>query len=341
MAGIQSLSRKKDSHKGENGTVLIAAGDQDYVGAAALAGLAALRSGSDLSIIAAPEKVAWAINCLTPDLITIKLKGTGFKKEHVKALQAWAKKADSILIGNGIGLKSKEFVAEAVKKFKDKLKVIDADALKSLDLKETYNAVITPHAREFEILLGNNGNKDLAKILKENRYDDKMLTESKKIALILENLDHFFKNNNVLLLKGVEDLIISRTKVLVNRTGNEGMSVGGTGDILAGLVAGYLSQTHDLFESACLAAHNCGKIGDMLMEDARYGKYGFIASDFLQKINNLDMEKLGINRPDTGKRDRSEPTLPKKAARRTSTKKQTSRGTKMSKAKMQKKVTKR
>ena len=69
------MERKKTAHKGENGYLLIIGGSEEYVGAVILAGIAALRAGCDSVTIAAPEKVAWAINRYSPDLITYKIKG--------------------------------------------------------------------------------------------------------------------------------------------------------------------------------------------------------------------------------------------------------------------------
>src|SRR3989344_5285882 len=79
---VRLPKRNSESHKGQNGTVLIVGGSEEYVGAVALAGIAALRSGADLVNIAAPEKTAWAISCLSPDLITTKIKGKNFSEEN-------------------------------------------------------------------------------------------------------------------------------------------------------------------------------------------------------------------------------------------------------------------
>src|SRR3989344_6259590 len=101
---IKLPKRNIGSHKGENGYVLAAGGSKDYAGAITLAGLAALRSGCDLVKIIAPEKVAWAINAHSPDLVTMKLKGDNFKLNDFNAVNKEIKKFDVLLIGNGIGL---------------------------------------------------------------------------------------------------------------------------------------------------------------------------------------------------------------------------------------------
>jgi len=84
-------TRKKQSHKGQNGKVLVIGGSRDYVGAVALAGLAALRSGADWVTIAAPEKVGYAINAISPDLVVKKYKGDDFCVNRAKDILNWKK----------------------------------------------------------------------------------------------------------------------------------------------------------------------------------------------------------------------------------------------------------
>ena len=92
---IKPVKHKKTSHKGENGLALIIGGSKDYTGTLALVGLAALRTGADIVTIAAPEKVAWAINVLSQDLITKKFKGETFKEKHVKDILKLSKNFDA------------------------------------------------------------------------------------------------------------------------------------------------------------------------------------------------------------------------------------------------------
>ena len=87
--------------------------------------------------------------------------------------------------------------------------------------------------------------------------------------------------NNIILVKGRTDFIISKDRICYNLTGNAGMTVGGTGDILAGLCTGFLAQTKDTLRSACMGAFLNGQIGDIL--NKRQGP-GFIASDFILEI---------------------------------------------------------
>lgn len=140
---------KKSAHKGDYGKVLVIAGSEEYAGAPALVGLAALRSGCDWVTIAAPEKVAWAINTLTPDLVTHKLKGATISSRHINDLLKLSSKFNVIAIGNGMGLSSdtKSVVHSIITKTK-KPKVIDADAIKVSRLQDISNSVMTPHHKE-------------------------------------------------------------------------------------------------------------------------------------------------------------------------------------------------
>ncbi len=279
------MDRKKTSHKGDNGYTLIIGGSEDYVGAVVLAGLGALRSGCDSVTIAAPEKVAWTINRYSPDLITYKVKGKTFNIKNAKEMIKFSEKFDAVLIGNGITRKADKFCHYFLKK-SQKLKVVDADALRSLSFKDFNNAIITPHEDELESMLINSGKEFLLPKLRE--------ANAKEKADILQgNLRYFLQNNNVLLVKGATDIIISKNKIAYNRTGNQGMTKAGTGDILAGLTAGFLAKTKDMFKSAVAGSYINGLVGDMLLKKKK--GYTFIASDILE-----DLEKIqGIQKKDS------------------------------------------
>src|SRR3989344_1689919 len=239
---IRLPKRKAGSRKGDNGYVLVVGGSRDFTGAAALAGLAALRSGADGAHIAAPEKVAWAINALSPDLVTIKLKGDYFSGKHVGVISGLAKKRDVVLLGNGIGLRkeTRQFAKKAVKK-----------------------------------------------IIAEKNIERKALMIRKAISLlgIKKNNRNFFENNNFILLKGPVDAIIGEKNIAFNKTGNAGMTKGGTGDVLAGLAAGFLAQSKDLLQSAVNAAYYNGLIGDILLK--RKKGFTYLASDMVEEIKRV------------------------------------------------------
>lgn len=278
---IKLPSRGKDSHKGDNGLVLAVGGSKDFVGAVTLAGLAALRSGADLVKVIAPEKVAWAVNAYSPDLVTIKLNGEFFNLNHFNIVKKEMEKFDVLLIGNGIGLNkiSKRFCKKIIKNIK-KPKVIDADAIKSISMRDAENSIITPHSKEFEyFLINSNINKSIIRLIKNEKN---IIKKSKIIKNITQK---FLDKNNIILLKGKIDVIISKNKIFYNKTGNAGMTKGGTGDVLAGLCAGFLAQSKDLLQSAINGAYFNGLIGDILLRKKK--GFTYLASDMVEEIKRI------------------------------------------------------
>ena len=271
---------RKSAHKGDYGKVLVIAGSEEYAGAPALVGLAALRSGCDWVTIAAPEKIAWSINALSPDLVTHKLKGAAISKKHIPDLLSLSGRFNVIAIGNGMGLTSdtKTVVSAILKKVK-KPKVIDADAIKVSRLQDIRNAIITPHMRELELLLINSlSKKDMSSF-----YQNRLFTlDEKNIRIIQEHLS----DGSVLLVKSAYDFIITGKTVWCNKGGNPGMAKAGTGDVLAGLCAGFVAQGLSLEQSAINASFINKSIGDRLWNERKHA-YSFIASDIIDDIERF------------------------------------------------------
>jgi hydroxyethylthiazole kinase-like uncharacterized protein yjeF len=253
--------RSADSHKGENGRVVIVGGSEDYVGAAYLAGMAALRAGADIITIAAPEKVAWTINAMSPDLITSKLPGRSLKEAHLRLIDGLLKKADVMLIGNGLGSRKETIRAVQLLVQRDLPKVIDADAIAAVKMQGLQDSLLTPHRQEASALC-------------------------RKSSIPTDNVRAIQKSlgSNVLLMKGQTDTIISRDRVAYNKTGNSAMTVGGTGDVLAGLCAGLAAQGHTLYEAACMASYVNGLAGDIAYK--KRGR-GLLASELLEHIGRI------------------------------------------------------
>ena len=259
---IKLPKRTKKSHKGDNGKVLIIGGSRDYTGAVALAGLAALRSGVDWITIAAPEKVGYAINALSPDLVVKKYKGDDFCASRAKDILKLEKDFDAVLIGNGIGMHTKTFVNKYIRNTKKPL-VIDADAIKHIKLQDVKNAILTPHKGEFKTLL------------KNSKLNEKNFRKNLK--------------NNIILLKGPVDQIITSSKIYYNKTGNQGMTKAGTGDVLAGLCVGFLGQGLSLLQSAINAAYFNGLAGDILLKKKQ--GFTYLASDLVDEIKRICSKK--------------------------------------------------
>ena len=255
------LKRNVGGHKGDSGRVLIIGGGA-YSGAPALSALAALRAGADIVTVAAPKSVSDIIASFSPNLIVHPLSGNKVSVNNIPEISKLIEKHDVVVMGMGLGTAgdTKEAVREIVPLCK-KI-VIDADALiNGLLPAGDSDIIITPHAGEMKRLSGVDVPKD----------------DNDKADYVMD----FASNNNVtVLLKGAVDTISDGLEVRANRTGNAGMTVGGTGDVLAG-ITGALFARDDALSAACAAAFINGAAGDIAQEE--FG-YGLLATDIIDKI---------------------------------------------------------
>jgi NAD(P)H-hydrate epimerase len=270
--------RPTESHKGDFGRLLVIGGSETFSGAPALVALAALRAGVDLAYVAAPEKTAHAISAMSPDLITVKLWGDHLNPGNMPPLKTYVEKASAVVLGPGLGLHTE--TKEAVKAIIDVVEgagkplLLDADGLKAFaEFKRKLNvpAVLTPHAGEYAILTG----KKLPQSLKEK------VSEVQKTAAEL---------NVTLLLKGPIDVVSNGKRFKLNFTGNPGMTVGGTGDVLSGIAGAFLAQGADSFEAAVAAAFVNGAAGDFVFEEKGYH---MVATDILEWIPWVLKDPMG------------------------------------------------
>ena len=256
-----------NSHKGQNGSVLIIGSNPDYVGAVIFAASACTHMGMDLVYIIAPESSADIIKQYNPEFI-VKSTSTDVLDESVFGeVSSLAAKVDSILIGPGSGLDSK--TAKLFNKILcdiDKNIIIDADALKLIDkenLKQS-KCIVTPHHHEFE---------ELFSIKLPSKIDEKID--------IMQKLSNEY--DITIILKGPTDIITTKEDYKLNDTGNQGMTVGGTGDILAGLTTA-LSTKLSLFEAAYISTFIIGCAGDKLYQEK---EYNYTSMDIIEKLNDL------------------------------------------------------
>ena len=264
---LRIKNRDSASHKGQNGRVLIIGGSRDNSGAPALAALSSLKSGTDLAVVACPSVVSSAIRSYSPDLIVKSLSKKYIKPKDVDKILELSKDADVLVVGCGVGREDE--TAEALNKLiqkVDKPLVIDADALKILDLSLIENSdseiVLTPHSAEFKSFF--------------NRKIPETLTDKIEVIKKASN-----KSNTTIILKGPVDIIAFEDEIKLNSTGNPGMTVGGTGDCLAGLIGGLIAQGHPAFEAAYLGAYVNGSAGDLAASE--FG-YRFTATDMIGYI---------------------------------------------------------
>ena len=256
---------------------MIVGGSKDYHGAPAISGKAAFGAGVDLVYIATPESAAIPVKSASEDLIVKSLDGDYLSLNHLDEILELADKVDAVLIGPGSGINddTSKLFNVLVTKIKKPI-VLDADGLKQVDIsliKNKDNIVLTPHLAEFNQFFNSKLKLDL------DSYDFKMVDENiTEFQLITKNI------NGTVIVKGKNDLILSGSKFRINRSGNAGMTVGGTGDALAGIVVSLLSQDLSSFDSACLGVFINGLAGDKAYE---MNGNGFSASDLVSYIGNV------------------------------------------------------
>jgi ADP-dependent NAD(P)H-hydrate dehydratase / NAD(P)H-hydrate epimerase len=261
-------TRRPSSHKGEAGKVLVIGGG-DFSGAPALAALGALRGGADIATVAAPKNVSDIIASFSPNLIVRPLSGDRLVEEDIPVISELIKKHDVVIMGMGLGTADRTLAA--IRKIIPLCSkaVIDADALMpSIFPAGSKNIIVTPHAGEMKRLSGTDVPAD----------------GNEKVDFV----KNFARSNGVtVLLKGVIDIISDGVEVRANRTGNAGMTVGGTGEVLAGLT-GALFARQNAFEAACAAAFINGAAGDMAFVE--FG-YGLLATDVIDNIPGMMYER--------------------------------------------------
>jgi NAD(P)H-hydrate epimerase len=206
---------------------------------------------------------------MSPDLITIKLEGDHLNSRNVATIRPYLEKSSAVAMGPGLGLHKD--TKEAVKKIVEVVEaakvplLLDADGLKAFaefKYKVTSPMVFTPHAGEYQILTGKDPPKEL----------------NEKAAEVQKTAEEL---GAVILLKGQVDVVSDGKRVKLNFTGNPGMTVGGTGDVLSGIVAAFMAQGADPFEAAVAGAFINGAAGDFVQSEKGYH---MVPSDLLNWI---------------------------------------------------------
>jgi len=276
--------RRPEAHKGEFGRLLVIGGSEVFSGAPMLVASAALRAGVDLAYIAAPHKTAYAISSMSPDLITIKLEGDHLNQRNLATIRPYLEKSTAVAMGPGLGLHkdTKEAVKEIVE-LTESIKVpllLDADGLKAFaEFKHrvTNPMVFTPHAGEYQILTGREPPREL----------------NEKAAEVQKTAEEL---GAVVLLKGRVDVISDGKRVKLNFTGNPGMTVGGTGDVLSGIVAAFMAQGADPFEAAVAGAFINGAAGDFVQSEKGYHMVPTDLLDWIPCVIDDPMSHVKVRR---------------------------------------------
>lgn len=263
--------RKADSHKGDYGKILLLCGSVGFTGAAALAAMGALRSGAGLVYLGVPESI-YAIEAvkLTEAIVFPLPEEDGkLSAKAIPEIRRHLKGMDAVLIGCGLGISTGTMaVLDAVlREFKGPV-VVDADGITMLascpELVKNrhYPTILTPHDGEF---------RRLNVAIEEDRLTGAMIA-AKELGCIV-------------LRKGHETVITDGKEYYINPTGNPGMAVGGSGDVLAGILVSLLGQGIAPLQATTCAAWLHGAAGDRCAQ--KLGQYGMLPSDMVVELPYL------------------------------------------------------
>ena len=262
--------RRRDTHKGDYGKILLLCGSRGFTGAAALAAMGALRTGAGLVYLAVPESIyaIEAVKLTEPVVLPLPDREGILCADAIARISELLPRMDAVLFGCGSGLgPGPEAVLEFLLKSAECPLVLDADGI-TLAAKHkdslrgrTAPTILTPHDGEFVRLGPGDG------------------TRAEQTMALAREL------GCILLRKGHRTLITDGVSCWENRTGNPGMAVGGSGDVLAGIIGSLLGQGLPPLEAAAAAAWLHGRAGDLCAAEA--GEYGMLPTDLVERLPRL------------------------------------------------------
>ncbi len=259
------------AHKGNFGRILLLCGSRGYTGAAALAAMGALRCGAGLVYLGVPESIyaIEAVKLTEPVVFPLPEEDGMLSKAAIDPILIRLPNVDAVLIGPGIGCSEGTFsVVEAIlKEYKGPV-VLDADGINVLSghidilRGRTGTTILTPHEGEFR------------------RISDRLTDDRIELAKGFAE-----DTNTIVLLKGHSTVITDGNTCHVNPTGNPGMAVGGSGDVLSGMITALLGQGIAPLQAAACGAWIHGAAGDICAEEI--GQYGMLPTDMLNVLPRL------------------------------------------------------
>lgn len=258
-------------HKGNFGKLLLLCGSRGYTGAAFFAAMGALRSGAGLVFLGVPESIYGieAVKLNEPVIFPLPDAGGRLSADAVPEILTRLPQMDAVLVGPGLGQSEGTLaVVRAVLEKAECPVVVDADGINVLSAHRDLlrgrklPTILTPHDGEFARLGGVIG-------------EDRMAAA----AALAEEL------GCTVLLKGHETCITDGTDGFLNPTGNPGMAVGGSGDVLAGAITALLGAGLPPLEAAACGAWLHGAAGDRCA--AELGQYGMLPTDMLSALPRL------------------------------------------------------
>lgn len=263
--------RISESHKGDYGKILLLCGSVGYTGAAALAAMASLRTGAGLVYLGVPESIyeIEAAKLLEPVVFPLEAENGTYAPSAAIKIAGMLERMDAVLIGPGIGrsVGAYRVLQTVLEEFCGPV-VVDADGItllsqhKDLVRGRCGQTILTPHTGEFERLYGSIGD--------DRKYAAQALARDL---------------NSVVLLKGHRTIITDGQVCYENHTGNPGMAVGGSGDVLAGIITALLGLRLPAVAAAACGAWLHGAAGDICAQ--QIGQYGMLPSDMIQVLPRL------------------------------------------------------
>lgn len=259
------------AHKGNFGKILLICGSRGYTGAAALAAMGALRCGAGLVYLGVPESIyaIEAVKLTEPVVFPLPDENGMLSMDAHKDLKERMLHMDAVLIGPGLGRSDgcRAAVIQVLTDFSGPV-VIDADGINLLKVHKdilrgrTAPTILTPHEGEF------------------SRLTNTTIIDRVSAAADLAN-----ELGVTVLLKGYNSVITDGKVCYINPTGNPGMAVGGSGDVLAGMITALLGQGIAQLEAAACGAWLHGAAGDICEQEI--GQYGMLPSDMLSVLPRL------------------------------------------------------
>ncbi len=263
--------RDENAHKGNFGKILLLCGSRGYTGAAYLAAMGALRSGAGLVFLGVPESIyaIEAVKMNEPVVFPLPDRDGMLSEDAIPAILERLPKMDAVLIGCGLGQSEGTLsVVQAVLEQAECPVVVDADGInvlcahKDILRGRRYPTILTPHEGEFLRIGG--------------KFGDNRIESAMELAKDL---------GCIVLLKGHRTCITDGISGYLNCTGNPGMAVGGSGDLLSGIIVSLLGQGIRPLEAAACGAWLHGAAGDLCAEEI--GQYGMLPTDMLDRLPRL------------------------------------------------------
>lgn len=262
--------RRRDTHKGDYGKILLLCGSRGFTGAAALAAMGALRTGAGLVYLAVPESIyaIEAVKLTEPVVLPLPDRDGRLCADSIPEIAALLPKMDAVLFGSGSGLG--EGTGEVLKYLLKNCEcplILDADGItlaakhKDILRDRTTTTILTPHDGEFA------------------RLSPPALPRVEQTMQLAREL------GVILLRKGHRTLITDGDTCWENRSGNPGMATGGSGDVLSGVILSLLGQGVPPLEAAAAGAWLHGAAGDRAAE--RLGEYGMLPGDLVEELPQL------------------------------------------------------